>query len=366
MSQLRSVDPTFLRASADLLNQGRALPSRWYADPAIFEVELATVFAHGWTYACHESVVANPGDYVSGSSARTPYTVVRGTDEVLRAFLNVCRHRLYPVTVGCGSARQLRCQYHGWTFDLEGQLSRVPRSIEVDGEQAPNPFCRDDYGLVELGLEQWGPLVFVNPDRDAAPLADQLGFVATLAAERKVDLAVAPVERDETVVECNWKTFMDNVIECYHCPTIHPQLARDYNTNDVEMDDRPKAYAHVLRPFKDGCGLPDAETYYVWPNFFMSAPGSEGMLTLRADPVDVDHTRVITEYHIPASAAEETVQRRLAGSREIMQQDIDVAVAVQLGHRASISPPGCLLPRAEMPVGIFARTLLDEVGERAR
>src|SRR5678815_93562 len=108
------------------------IPASWYTDPRIAELERRTVWSRTWQLVGRAAQVAAPGEFVTGEVAGEPVVVVRGADGVLRGFFNVCRHHAAAVmTAPCGKVDRLRCPYHGWPYDLAGQLRGVPESDAV-------------------------------------------------------------------------------------------------------------------------------------------------------------------------------------------------------------------------------------------
>ena len=119
--------------------------------------------------------MVGPGAYKLCDIAGAPVLLVRGEDDVVRAFYNSCRHRGAPVVrETCGVARMLTCQYHSWTYDLRGELARVPDERDFVG------LSRDERALPPVRCEAWGGWYFVNLDHDAEPLLDFLGPLPTL------------------------------------------------------------------------------------------------------------------------------------------------------------------------------------------
>ncbi len=140
----------------------RTLPGSWYADPAHHERELASVFGRDWVAVATEDDTAAPCTYQSVLvGGRTPVLLVRDEDGVLRAFLNVCRHRGSPVAEGCGTARALRCPYHAWIYRLDGSLARAT------GVGTPEEFDPATSGLKEVAVTTFCRNVFVNLAPDA-------------------------------------------------------------------------------------------------------------------------------------------------------------------------------------------------------
>ena len=149
------------------------LPKRAYHDPAIFDWEREQVVRRDWILVGREEDAPDPGTYTLVELDGESIIVVRGRDRELRAFFNVCRHRGTAVTEeACGKVVRFQCPYHAWIYDLEGHLVRAKHTEDLE------EFSFDRFGLAGVRLETWQGFVFVNLDRDAAPLEDQLGDLA--------------------------------------------------------------------------------------------------------------------------------------------------------------------------------------------
>ena len=152
------------------LAEASTIPSRWYVDPRIAELERQTVFSNSWQMVGRAGQVEKPGQFVSARVTGEPIVVVRGNDNVLRGFFNVCRHHAAAVvTQPCGRTSLLRCPYHGWNYGLDGSLKGMP---EFDGVK---DFDRQKNGLVPIHADIWEQFVFVNLDPGAAGLREFLG-----------------------------------------------------------------------------------------------------------------------------------------------------------------------------------------------
>ena len=247
------------------------LPYSWYSDPEILRREQALVFRSAWQYAGHLGQLPEPGTFFTGRAGRMPVVVTRARDGELRAFLNVCRHRGFPVAAGAGRRETLQCPYHAWTYGLDGSLRAAPRSDEDPA------FCRDELGLVPAAVGTWGPFVFVNAGpEEPEPLADALGSMPAQVAELGLDVdELLCTSRWESEVEANWKIVCENFLECYHCQTAHPALAE-------VLDVSAEAYALSTEgrlssqhgPIRDGGPatlrldgeLPRSQFHFLWPN----------------------------------------------------------------------------------------------------
>ncbi len=200
--------------------QPTLVPAERYYSPAFAALEIERMWPKVWQLACMADHVAEPGDYFEYRCGPYGVLIVRGDDGALRAFQNACRHRGNSLCVGSGQGlREIKCGYHGWTWDLAGTLRRVP------DRKGFGSLRMSDFPLVPARVEAWDGLVFVNPDLDAMPLPDYLEAVPDdIAWCRLGDFrcyATLTVE-----VEANWKTVADGFSETYHIQTLHPELLR--------------------------------------------------------------------------------------------------------------------------------------------
>jgi phenylpropionate dioxygenase-like ring-hydroxylating dioxygenase large terminal subunit len=195
----------------------RDLPLGRYTDPHFQTLEHEFLFKRVWLYAAHDSEVPEPGSYKLCDIAGAPVLLVRGEDGVVRGFYNACRHRGAPVVRGtCGTARMLTCQFHSWSYDLAGQLVRVPDErdfVDLD---------KSERGLPPVRCEAWGGWHFVNLDPDAGSLLAWLDPLPRLLPE----VAAAPfrvIDLKQVELGCNWKILAEAFLEVYHARTIHPK-----------------------------------------------------------------------------------------------------------------------------------------------
>ncbi|WP_264992517.1 aromatic ring-hydroxylating oxygenase subunit alpha, partial [Mycobacterium montefiorense] len=196
------------------------VPAERYYSAAFAQLEIERMWPRVWQVACMVDHVGEPGDYFEYGCGPYAVLIVRGDDGVLRAFQNACRHRGNSLCVGSGSGlRELKCGYHGWTWDLAGTLKRVPN------RKGFGALRMSDFPLVEALAESWEGLVFVNLDINAMPLAEYLeempDDIAWCHLEDFRCYATLTVE-----VEANWKTIADGYSETYHIQTLHPELLR--------------------------------------------------------------------------------------------------------------------------------------------
>jgi len=209
------------------------LTGNYYRDPKILERELERIFFRSWLLAGRQEQVAEIGDYFSFELGDESVLIVRGRDGVLRAFYNVCRHRGARLcATGAGRFEgPIRCRYHAWCYALDGSLRAVPNLPD------PANFPKGEFSLYPVALEVWEGFVFLRLDPIGETLLSQLGALPERA--RPYSLASLRVGAiDETAVDANWKILVENFMECYHCPGVHPELADLvplYRTGDVDV-----------------------------------------------------------------------------------------------------------------------------------
>ena len=262
-------------AAAPGIERAHTLSSAYYVDPAAYRRECERIFWRAWQCVGWREQVANPGDYFTFDLCGEPLLVTRDASGAVRGFYNVCRHRAGPVAENCGSRKVFRCGYHGWTYSLDGQLLNAP---EMEGVC---DFSPADFALRPVQAAEWQGLVFVNLDPAAEPLMAALGELPPQAA--KFDFArMRFYQRHDYVMECNWKVYIDNFLEGYHLPSVHPSLNRelDYSQYVTTTFARhsmqsspirgPENEANVTRRYAQSRGDLSAEYYWIFPNWMLN------------------------------------------------------------------------------------------------
>lgn len=201
---------------------GWSLPSWTYHDPEFHAVELDRVFRPSWQVVCHASDIPAPGDWHTLDYCGESVIVVRGPDDGLRAFTNVCRHRGSRLVDGAsGCAKKLVCPYHAWTYDLDGRLAGVPDSASYP------TLNRGKAGLVAVELEVWRGFIFVRLENDGGPtVAQQMAPYEAMVAPYRFEELEALGRVTLRPREVNWKNVGDNYSDGLHIPVAHPGLTR--------------------------------------------------------------------------------------------------------------------------------------------
>jgi choline monooxygenase len=352
------------RANAPLA-EASTIPAPWYVDERVAELERQTVFSQSWQVLGRAAQVAQPGQFVTATIAGEPIVAVRGSDGVLRAFYNVCRHHAAAVvTEPCGQASILHCPYHGWNYGLDGALKGVP---EFDGVRN---FERVENGLVPVKVETWEQFIFVNLDPHARPLGEFLGGLV----KRVAPLGLGRLHHFATRIydiHCNWKVFVDNYLDGgYHVPHLHKGLnsVLDYKQYTIENEDR-----YCLQSSPMVSSTADAATastrkgeraWYFWlyPNFMFNC--YEGYLdTNLVVPVDVDHCRVIFDFYFSdvSEAARAYNEESVAVGNRVQDEDLGICEAVQRGLKSRAYGAGRLSVRREAGEQWFHRLLAADL-----
>ncbi len=352
---LRAEDLERSRASLD---RARMLPGAAYTDPEVLDWERAHVFAAGWVAVAHASALVALGAQVAVALGDTSAIVVRGSDGMLRAFANTCRHRGHELLAAGDEVCRpsVRCPYHGWAYDLDGRLLHATGGLDPDA---------DELALVGLPVVEHLGWVFVNADGTAAPVEEAfLGVDALLGAHDAA--ALVPVVRHEYDVAANWKIVHENYQECLHCPRIHPELSRISPPDSGDNVEPGPAWvggwmdlaesASTMSMTGDAVATPlpglDADrrrrVAYValLPALLVSAH-PDYVMTHRLEPRTPGATHITCEWLAAPCVTPEDLASAVALWDVTNRQDWDACASVQRGCASPWFVPGPLAPRED-------------------
>jgi choline monooxygenase len=349
------------------LDRASTIPAAWYVDARVLDLELRTVFARSWQLAGRASQTRVAGRFISCElPGGEPIVVVRGSDERLRGFFNVCRHHAAAVvTAPEGTASHLRCPYHGWTYSLEGALKGTPDFSGVC------EFDRASSGLVPCATAEWEQWLFVRIDREGEPLESFLGpdLVSRVA---RLDLqALHWAERRHYTLDCNWKVFVDNYLDGgYHVPHLHKGLnsVLDYSEYTIENGERFCVQESPMvaegAEEKTGSVRTGDRAYYFWiyPNLMINWYRG-AMDTNLVIPRGVDRTEVIFDFYF-ADTSDAGMRRNSASidvSQQIQEEDVAICESVQRGLKSRAYDTGRLSVRREAGEHLFHRLLYADL-----
>lgn len=338
------------------LDHASALPARFYTEASVVGLDRRAVFDRSWQVLAHVCQLENAGDHVVADLAGLPALAVRGADGEIRAFHNVCRHRAGPIALCDGlGAKSLRCRYHGWTYALDGALKSAPEMASAAD------FDVSAIRLPQLQVRIWQGLVFACV-ADDAPSFDALiaGIDARIGAQRGL-ADYAHHQRAGYDIDCNWKVYVDNFLEGYHIPHVHPALKRmlDYRSYITELQDLHSLQWSPLESDASLYGNGDALYYWLWPNTMLNIlPGR--LQTNRVVPKGVDRCRVEFDFYYPRDDSAAAAARRaadLAFSDEVQGEDLGICADVQRGLASGSYIAGRLNPLRESAVHHFHELL---------
>ena len=273
--------------------RARALPAHFYHDPAIFEQERRAIFQRCWQYAGHVSQLGAPGDYLTCEIGGQNIVILRGSDDVIRGFFNVCMHRGHELLEGAGRIENvIVCPYHAWSYELDGRLRGAPNAANVSG------FDRMGVCLTPVAVEILCGLILVNPDREALSFAAQTPGLEADIRRLAPDIdELTFAHRLNFDIGSNWKNVEDNFLESYHVPVAgdahHGFLELiDYDTWRIEIHGIYQTQHAQARPGAngaydiEGAAVMDHGMWWVWPNFLiLRYPGDGNLMVWNQVPV---------------------------------------------------------------------------------
>ncbi len=338
--------PADLAAVLAPLERASPLPAAAYHDPGIFEHERTAIFERAWLPVGRAEDVAHPGQWLRAPVTPEGVVVVRGVDLELHAFYNVCQHRAAMLLSGdSGRLQEVRCPYHGWTYELSGALREAPH--------APPGFRCASHALSRVKVDVWQGFVFVAEDGSIAPLA-------TAIAPLPPWLAAAPLAHATRAhsaayeVAANWKLLVENFQESHHFTRIHPALERLTPNEGARSVLSPGPWLGGTMAFADGVetvsrsgtrrGRPflapsayrkQVSDALLFPSLLTSLQ-PDYLLTYRLYPLGPASTRVVAEtfVHPSALAGQADLEDLIAFWEVVNGEDRAICESQQVGVRS--------------------------------
>jgi phenylpropionate dioxygenase-like ring-hydroxylating dioxygenase large terminal subunit len=330
------------------------IPGGRYTDSEFLELEQQFLWQKSWVYACHQDELPQKGSYILWDKTHSPILIVRGLDDQVRAFYNTCRHRGSPlVTASSGKVSTgLRCIYHGWNYDLEGNLRGVPERRDFSDLEL------DCLGLVKVRCERLGNWIFINQDPEAEPLLKTLGPIASQLQPFEPQ-SIRHVESYGFDVECSIKIMLEAFFEVYHLKNIHQDTVNRFlehratkillwpnghslmvtpNRNPEWVD--PGTIGMLEFPQAGELPLRTNVSYNVFPNL-VTPVAPTGMPFLTFWPSSTRTMRIDCHWFAPDwgdGDRHPLWEQRIENFNRILQEDLDLAPQIQ----RSMESPGFL------------------------
>ena len=207
-----------LRVDAPLPPGPSLIPIERYTSRKYHDLEVERLWGKCWQVAAHEDDFPNVGDVVPYDIAHLSFLVVRSGENEYKAYYNACLHRARKLREDRGTAlTELRCAFHGWSWNLNGSLKQIPCAYDYAGLK------KEEEALPEVKLERWGRFIFINPDPDCDSLASHLGDLDSQFELLPYDKRYKAAHVGK-VIKANWKVVQEAFMESYHVLMTHPQI----------------------------------------------------------------------------------------------------------------------------------------------
>lgn len=329
----------------------RALHPHYYTQPKIFEQEKERIFFKNWLYVGHRSQVANQGDYFTLRLVDQSLIIMRGMDDRLRGFYNVCPHRAHELLMDeRGNRKAIVCPYHAWSFETNGQLYAARGLEQVVGFD-PSTVC-----ISQFQVELFCGFIFINFDPDAAPMREVYPQVEMGIRNLVPDIEQRVYTYHHTKhLTANWKVAVENYNECYHCPGVHLtfssgvvdpksyQIKIGSNCLLHEAKSQPRGKQAYEIDESDERGT-EYRAFYLWPTFSLQIYPGGVVNTYHWFPLDVVHTVVHRSWFFgsPEPTPEQWEIIELDRTTTFAE-DLTIINSVQRGLQSRGYQPGLLV-----------------------
>ena len=337
----------------------RGLPAAAYTSDAFFALENERIFGESWVFAGFAHELARPGDVVPVTVAGQPVLLVRDTQQRVRAFHNVCRHRCLKLVDEPGNAgRTIRCPYHSWTYGLDGALHVAPYFGGRDPRAVPAGFDRTEHGLVPVRSATWHDWIFVDLGGGAPSFEDYLAPLRRRLDGLDLGRMHHLVTLDFGEVAANWKLLMENFIEPYHVQFVHSTTTEQPLADHYTIIEPGIIEPGVSEPGCLGCAVDvagtakrddtlsaDSRFLTLFPNFVLGLylPDQVGVhLDVPLAPDRTLQRRAI--YGLGAEPASAERAERLARLwRDVHREDHAICERLQTGRASHVAAGGGVL-----------------------
>jgi len=343
------------------------LPSKSYTDNEFWEKECNTVLSNGWLFVGFVHELTKPGDVLPIFIAGKPILIVKNENNKITAFHNVCSHRcLKLVGEKKNVGKLIRCPYHSWSYDLEGNLKSAPHIGGIN-QHKPKGFNFKNHGLKPIRIHIWHDWIFVNLNSKAKKFEEYAKPLFSKFKDIDFDKLKYAVTLDFGKINTNWKFLIENFIEPYHVQFVHKtttnQPLKDHYTIvdgicygsgvDVKQEDN-----------KNSNALSVSSRYLsLFPNFIIGTyyPNQIGVyLNIPISPSVTSQKRIIYTTNGKVMTKEESdLAKKIWWS--VHKEDHEICERLQEGRASPASNEGGLLsPYWEKGVKAFQKLIIQE------
>ena len=328
----------------------KTISSSWYSDEKILKIEKENIFSKSWHLLGSIDQIPDKGDYLIKTINEQPIVVIKDKVGEINVFYNVCQHRGCVLLEKDGNSKQIKCGYHGWVYELNGKL------------KATRGFDKEDLDFEKLNLKSiehyiWMNQIFVKLQSDCNNLPKTLKEIENIISPIKFDNYLFHL-RKSYKIKCNWKVYMDNYLEGFHIPLVHPKLNNviDYKSYSTEIfDNFSLQWCHInaeSSPYKKTDDASKAYYFTLFPNIlFNIAPGR--LQTNIIEPIDASSCNVYFDYYFETEEDLESIQEDISFSEKIQNEDINICERIQIGLESDGFDHGIFSKKYETGVSHF-------------
>ena len=313
-----------------------SINSRCYIDPKFLRLDRQQIFHRSWQFLCHESKLSESGCYVTGDIQGQSVFATRDNKGELKAFYNVCKHRGHELLFGEGRKNLIVCPYHAWCYNLDGSLKVARRSEHLKN------FNPSEIHLDQVRVEVFCHLVFVNLDLDAIPLSEQSGDLASEVMRYAPDLPDLKFAHRLTYnINANWKSVVDNFLECCHCPVAHKDFCTLVDMDTYKVKTHGIYSSHMAKAGTsnnnaygvENATVTDHAVWFLWPNTaLMRYPGRGNFMVWRFIPTGPQTTYEEFDFYFETDTPNDDEMEAIKFIDDVLQpEDIGLVESVQRG-----------------------------------
>jgi len=328
----------------------KTISSSWYSDEKILKIEKENIFSKSWHLLGSIDRIPNKGDYLIKTINEQPIVVIKDKVGEINVFYNVCQHRGCVLLEKDGNSKQIKCGYHGWAYELTGEL------------KAARGFDKEDLDLEQLNLKSiehyiWMNQIFIKLQSDCNNLPKTLKEIENIISPIKFDHYLFHL-RKSYKIKCNWKVYMDNYLEGLHIPLVHPKLNSiiDYKSYSTEIfDNFSLQWCHInaeSSPYNKTDNASKAYYFTLFPNILLNiAPGR--LQTNIIEPITTSSCNVFFDYYFKNEEDLNSIQEDISFSEEVQIEDINICERIQIGLESDGFDHGIFSKKYETGVSHF-------------
>ena len=337
--------------------RAKTIPSDWYIDEEILKIEKKNIFLKSWQLFGSIDQVADKGDYKIKSINGQPLILIKNKNDSLNVFYNVCQHRGCVMIEEDGNANNIKCGYHGWVYDLDGNL----RNARGFGKQA---IKNKNLKLKSVDHYVWMNQIFVKLQKHANDIKKSLNKIEHIIYPMRFD-HYSYHSRSTYKINCNWKVYMDNYLEGFHIPIVHPKLNNiiNYKSYKTEtFDDFSLQWCHInskSSPYKKTDAVAKAYYFTLFPNILLNiAPGR--LQTNIIEPINASSCNVHFDYYFE-NIKPNKIMEDVEFSEQVQQEDINICERIQKGLESNGFDYGVFSDKYETGVSHFQSYIENKV-----